>query len=69
MAGVVALGVGLEVIGVVHTELVLANHGHGGASDAGGAVLLIHVAVHVAVAGDLHVHGVRRSGFTLIVHG
>ncbi|KWW28295.1 MAG: hypothetical protein F083_2878, partial [bacterium F083] len=68
VAGVVALGVSQEVIGVVHTELVLANHSHGGVGDASGTILFVHMAVHVAVAGDLHVHGVRRSGFTLIVH-
>ena len=68
-AAVVTLGVGHEVVGVVHTELIRANHGDGGVGDTSGTVLLVDVTVHVAAAGDLHNDSVRRSGFALIVHG
>ena len=66
---VVTFAVGGEVVGVRITEFVVTHHSHSGASDTSGAVLLVHVAVHVAVAGDLHVHGVGRSAFAFIVHG
>ena len=54
VAAVVALVVGVEVVGVVDTKLVLTNHRHGGTSDASRAVLLVDVTVNVAVAGNLH---------------
>ena len=54
VAAVVTLGVGREVVGVVHVELVNTDHRNGGASDAGRAVLLVHVTVNIAVARNLH---------------
>ncbi|KWW28159.1 MAG: hypothetical protein F083_2891 [bacterium F083] len=69
VASVVTLSVGREVVGVAHTELVLANHGHGSTSDAGGAVLFVDVTVHIAVARDLHGDRITRGALAFVVHG
>ena len=69
LAAVVTLGIGVEEVGVIDTELVLSLEGDGGVGDAGFAILIEDMSVHVAPAGDLDGDGVGRSGLARVIHG
>ena len=69
LAAVVTLGIGVENVGVIDAELVLSGESDGGVGDAGGAVQLIDMSVHVAPAGDSDGDSVGRCGLAQVIHG